>query len=433
MVRKLMLILFFVPCLLFGKDLTLKQAIDIAMKNNPQIKALEENYKASSYGESAAKTLKYGELDLNAGFKKLSDDGLIRPMSKDLILSGLGNMPFDNEYWYWNLDYKLPIYSGGKIKTTEKIAQERKNSVFYKLKAYKWELRYQVTKVYLSILSVDKRLDSLEKYLESLKSLKSHIDEGVRLGKFAEVDEYKVNFQIELAKSNIETLKQLRSSLLNSLANLLGEKDLSNYKLESDVDSTPAIPDLTLSSLVEKAYSNRGDLLNAKSFVKIKKLSVNLAKADWKPKVSLNATLMAVNGNNIDYSDKFWTVTANVSLPLFDMGRRYKKIKQTRREEKSALNFFEGVKLNVKKEVSDAYTKLQKEFQNYKTAVASLKFQKEVERIERLKYKNGKGDIDDLLFAEARKQMAEASVIKAKYNFFIAKEELKKSIEGELK
>ena len=430
---KVLLFLFFLPIFAFSKVLTLEQAVNKALENNPRIKSLKLNLKASEYGVKAADKVKYGELDLNAGFKKSSDENVIRPMSKDLILAGFANMPFDDEYWYWSLDYKLPIYSGGKIKASEKMAREKKKSVFYQLNSLKWNTRYSVVRLFLGIISADKRLESLNSYLASLESLKKHIEEGYKLGKFAEIDLYKVDYQIEEAKLKIETLKQARTSLMHALENLLGEDDLSGYSFEFKAEEEPKLDLPELNLLVDKAYENRSDLMNAQSFVKIKQYGITIAKSDWKPQVSLNANLMGVNGNNIDYSDKFWTITANVSFPIFDMGRRHKKIKQAKKEQESAVELYRGVKLNVRREVSDAYSKVLKEYQNYKTALASLKLQSEVERIERLKYQNGVGDIDDFLMAKSRKLLAESSVIEAEFNFFIAKEELKKSIEGDLK
>ena len=426
-------LLIFLSPLVFSQTLTLKDAIQKTLENNPNYKALKLNLKASEYGVKASKKVKYGELDLKAGYRKTSDADMIRPMSKDLILAGLSHLPFDDEYWYWGLDYKLPIYTGGKIRAGEKIAVEKKNSTFYKLQSLEWNLRFKTTKVYLNIISVNKQLESLNDYLKSLESLKKHIEEGYKLGKFAEIDIYKVNYQIEDAKYKIETLNQIKESLLNSLANLMGDEKVKNYKLVDTVNGEPELNLPAQDYLVKKAYENRSDYKAIMSFEKIKKLNLKITKADWMPKVSLDANLMSVNGDNIDFNDKFWTLTANVSFPLFDMGKRYHRIKQAEKEHESAISLVESKKLNIRKEVVDAYTKVKKEYQNYKTALSALTLQKEVARIEQLKYDNGRGDIDDLLFAKARKELAEANVIKAKYNYFIALEELKKSIEGELK
>ncbi len=427
----LFMIFSFFP--VFSKTLTLDSAIEMALKNNPEYRALKMKLKASEYGVKASKTYKFGELDLNAGYRKTSDEGIIRPMTRELILAGLPNMPFDDEYYYWNFDYKLPIYYGGKIKTGERIAKAKKSAVYYRLKKLEWNLRNGVVKSFLGVISINKQIDSLNSYLNSLKSLKKHILEGVKFGKFAEVDLYKVDFQIEEAKYRIESLKEKRVALLESLSSLLGVEDLSSFTFEEKGLGEPELNLPDLKALVEKAKENRSDIQITKTEADISKLKIKLAKGDWKPKLTLNANLMAVNAGNIDYSDRFWAITANISIPVFDMGRRHKRIKQAEREYDSAKQRIYGVELSIKKEVKTAYFNVRKEFLNYKTSLASLKLQKEVERIEQLKYNNGRGDIDDLLFAKARRQLAEASVIKTRFDFFIAKEELKKSIEGELK
>ncbi len=424
-------ILFFLP--VFSETLTLEMAVKKALENNPDYKALKLRLKASEYGVKASKALKFGELDLNAGYKKTEDENIVRPMTRELILSGLENMPFDNEYFYWSFDYKLPIYSGGKIKAGEEIASVKKKTIYYRLKRLEWNLRFGVVKSFLGIISVDSQIDSLNSYLTSLKSLRKHIQLGIESGKFAEIDLYKVDYQIEDAKYRIESLKEQKVMLTESLSSLLGVEDLSSFKLQAEELLEPELnlPDVNV--LVERAKKERSDVFVSETDAKIKELSVRIAKSEWKPKVSLNANLMGVDASNINYSDNFWSVSANISIPIFDMGRRKKKVKQAEKEFHSAKQKVYGVELTIKKEVKTAYYNVRKEFLNYKTALSSLRLQREIERIEQLKYENGRGDIDDLLMAKARREISEANVIKTKYNFYIAREELKKSIEGDLK
>ncbi len=426
-------VLFFMP--LFSETLTLEMAVKKALENNPDYRALKLRLKASEYGVKASRALKFGELDLNAGYKKTEDENIVRPMTRELILSGLENMPFDNEYFYWSFDYKLPVYSGGRIKAGEEIASVKKKTIYYRLKRLEWNLRFGVVKSFLGIVSVNSQIDSLNSYLNSLRSLRKHIQLGIESGKFAEIDLYKVDYQIEDAKYRIESLKEQKVMLTETLSSLLGVEDLSSFELNADSVLEAELTELNLPDvniLVERAKKERSDIFVSETDAKIKKLSVKIAKSEWKPKVNLNASLMGVDASNINYSDNFWSVSANISIPVFDMGRRKKKVKQAEKEYHSAKQKVYGVELTIKKEVKTAYYNVRKEFLNYKTALSSLRLQREIERIEQLKYENGRGDIDDLLLAKARREISEANVIKTKYNYYIAREELKKSIEGEL-
>ncbi len=426
---------FFLTLVVSAQTLTLNQAIQLAAKNNPSVLALKESVQAGKENELAAKRLKFGELLLNGGVSKSSDATLIRPMTKELISSGFTTMPFDDELTYWNLDYRVPLFTSGQLKASEQIAAASRSARSCKLNAVKWKIRYNVSFAYTNLLAVNRELNAWQDYLKALDSLSNHIQLGVENGKYAQLDQLKVRYEVETARLKIAGLNQRKKALASSLATLIGEnpdKKTAFQLSEVNLDDVPkAIP--AIRSLTETAVKNRSDLKEAQALEGISRQELKIAKAARLPKVSLDAKLNAVQGANINYNDQFWSATVNVSIPIFDMGRRRRQVRKARHSMKAASHQVDEARLMIQSQVIDAVAAVNRASRDVAASKASLSFAREVARLEQLKYDNGRGDIDDLLKAKSREKLAETALIQAKTDYFIAIENLKKTIEGEIK
>jgi len=416
-----------------NETLTLSKAIEKTLNNNPQLSSLIENLKAGKENINYFKKQKFGDLYLNAGITSMSDDSLIRPMTKDLLISGVENMPFDDNYSYWNISYSIPIYTGGKLSESEKIANKNKEAIYSTVEKLKWQLKFSTTKIFLTIISVTKQIKAYNDYISFLNSLREHTVEGFKLGKYPELNVLKINYEVEKAKSVLASLNQNSKNLKSSLYVLFGEKHNNNYNFEHLETVDTEFENLNMKKLVEIALSKRSDLKIAKLNSEIKKSQIKINSADWKPKVFLKADLTTVNAGNIDFNDSFWSVSANVSFPLFDMGKRRSKVKVAKHQYNSSLKTVDNKILEITKEVEDAYYNVLKTYQDIKTAYSAYKLQKEVSRIEKLKYENERGDIDDLLLSKVNLYLSETKYIKSKFDYLIANENLKKTVEGEIK
>ncbi|NOZ12667.1 MAG: TolC family protein [Acidobacteria bacterium] len=432
--RLLVFLLFFLTIAAVAQNLTLKGAIRQAYDANPSVRALMESVQSQKENAAAVKRLKFGELMLNGGVTKSSDATLIRPMTKELISAGFTTMPFDDELTYWNLDYRVPLFTSGQLKASERIAKSGSSAQMYRLNSLKWSIRYRVTSSYTNLLAVNRELGAWQDYLNALNSLSNHIEIGIKNGKYARLDLLKVRYEIETARLKIAGLNQRKKALTTSLASLIGvnpdktsDFHLAEVNLENVPEKIPGISELT-----EKAVKNRSDLKRMKELESISRQHLKIAKAARLPKVSFDAKLNSVNGGNIDYNDRFWSATVNVSIPIFDMGRRRREVRKALHGIKSAAHQVDEARLQVQSEVIDAIAGVNRASRDVDAAKASLSFAKEVARLEQLKYDNGRGDIDDLLRAKSRKKLAETDLIQAKTDYFVAVENLRKTVEGEI-
>ncbi len=418
-----------------AQTLTLNQSIQKAYENNPSIQALNESVQSQKENEVAVNRIKFGEVLLNGGVSKRSDANLIRPMTEGLISAGFAAMPFDDELTYWNLDYRVPLFTSGQLKASERIATSNRTVQSYRLNSLKWGIRYNVTSTYTNLLAVERELTAWQAYLDALSSLNNHIRIGVENGKYAQLDQLKVQYEVETARLQIAGLNQRKKALGASFASLIGENPekvaglrLSGVNLDQVPEKIPSISELT-----ETAVQRRSDLKQVKELKNITQQKLKIAKSARLPKVFLDARLNAVQGGNIDYNDQFWSATVNVSIPVFDMGRRRRVVRKAQHSLKSTGHQVDEVKLNIQSEVIDAVAGVNRSSQDVVTSTASLSLAKEVAKLETLKYDNGRGDIDDLLRAKSREKLAETALIQVRTDYFVAVESLRKTIEGDIK
>ncbi len=432
---------WFVPIVLFvcfgaaAQVLTLQQAIRKATETNPSIQALTESLRAQQENEVAVNRTKFGELLLNGGVSKSSDDTLIRPMTKDLISAGFAAMPFDDELRYWNLDYRVPLYTGGRTKAAERIAASSRLSRSYKLNALKWEIRYRVTSTFTNLLAVNREISAWQAYRKALDSLSRHIGIGVKEGKYAKLDRLKVHYEVETVRLKIARLNERSKALTASLASLIGESPDWTEQIKPVAVKLGNVPETVpgIDHLTELALENRSDLKEMREVKNIASQEVKIAKSLRLPRVSFNARLNAVQGGNIDYNDRFWSATVNISIPVFDMGRRHRQVRQALHGMKAAAYRIDEARLRIQSQVINAVAEVHRTSRDVSSATASLSFAREVARLEQLKYDNGRGDIDDLLRAKSREKLAETGLIQAKTDYFVSIENLRKTIEGEIK
>lgn len=432
------LILFFLFLLMavgaYAQPLTLDEAIRRAVNQNPGIRALRETAGSEQSNVGVQQSRRYGELLLNGGLLHNSDEVLVRPMTKELLQEGFLGLPFDDTSAFWSLEYRLPLYTGGALKESTRAAQLGMQARKSELAAAITSVTYQVAEAYIGLLSVQDQMQAWKTYRKALRSLNEHIHFGLQNGKYARVDLLKVEYEIKGVDLKLENLKRQQITGTAALMALMGQSqgfaeyyELRKVPFEERVVKLPET-----GILVKEALDNRHDLKSACQQVSAQEIKVKIARADRFPQINLDARLSGADGLNIGYDDQYWSVSANLSVPLLDFGRRRHAIRRALHEASAAQLRVQELELRVRREVRSAIADVRLAEKTVANNRAALDLAAEVSRIEQLKYDNGRGDIDDLLRARAQHKLSEAELVKARYDLLVVLKNLRKTIEGEI-
>ena len=93
-----------------GDTLSLRQAVERALKQSPLIKAAQFDVAAARETEKGAKGALFPRLDLNAAYLKENQDVPYIPAQSTTIPA-----KFSDEVYSWNVFLKMPIYEGGRL------------------------------------------------------------------------------------------------------------------------------------------------------------------------------------------------------------------------------------------------------------------------------------------------------------------------------
>ncbi len=396
--RYIFIFLFFIS---FSYGITLQEIITAAKNNNPVLKQKELDIKIQEAKKKQSKAKRFGQIDIYGSYNKYEDPRILYPISPPL--NPLNLVGAENQF-IGGISYSVPIFTGFKLKNTVKISKIGKTLKEIQYKLTKNQIIYNIRTIYIKILSLEKQKKAFEEYKKSLEKLYSDVEEGVKVGKKAEVDLLKVEYDIKNTQATIEKLKNSIKALKAGLKTLAGKEDLDLSHLE----------DIKLSKNIPLINTNNLDFIKqAKIQTKIAEKKLNIAKGEYYPQVFFKASAQRNMGNG-EYKD-LWQISVNIKYNLFDFGLRKNQYIQKALELKKAKLQEKNAYLTLNQKIEEAISQIKTAQSKIKATKKQLQLAKTVEDIEKTKYETGVSDIYDYLHAKAQRFLAESSYFQALY------------------
>ena len=395
------------------KVFTLKEAVEYAIKHSPDIKESTANIEKAKGGKVKVRAGLLPQISLNSSYTSYQKEHIIVPG-----ISGT-EQRFDNNVISNKAEASLLITDFGRSFYAFKSA---KNSYLVATKSSerkKEVVIYTTANMYFNIVSLDKLIVSFRALRRGVAELQRRITQFLKEGKSARIDLLKVNVRLAEIDDDIARLESQREYLLGALSQEIGYKgsiethgSLELFNIKAD--------ELSQSEEFNKALEHREDLAGYKYLVKSSYFGLKSSKRVYLPEVKAFGGAGEFAGfsggarfsGNDRWEDDYWA-GVKVSLPIFDSGLREGDILKA----KGNYDFNKAHKykilLGVYKDVSKSLADIESSSKRIDFAKTSKEEAKEALRLEKLKYKEGKGVINDVLDAEA-------AVRKADYLYYSA-------------
>ncbi len=391
-------VVFFIFFTLNLNALTLQQAIDLALKNNPYLNKKTLDVDIQKRETAKLKATHFGSIDAITSLNKYDSPRVLQPITfkykaKDILSIGV--------------EYKVPLFTGFEITEKVKISKLQEKLKSLSVKLTKNQIIFNIKSIYYKILSLKYQLKAMEKYKVSLEKLLSDVSLMVKTGKKAEVDLYKVQYDIKNVDAIIEEINNNIDTLKYSLKELIGKEDLRITTIE----------DVNLNNNFKPKKVNFEKITSIKEVdlkKKISKENVRKVRSLYFPKIYLNSNIFENYGNGNDINT--WQITLNLQFNLFDFGKKRNEVAQAELERKKIDYEKIQIKLKKEREIRDAINKIKSIESQIKAYKKQIKFAKESERIEKLKYEQGVSQIYDYLYAKSRRFIAESKYYSALYS-----------------
>ena len=421
---------------------TLKEAVDYALTHNTQIrKADNEILKArKKVWETTAMGLP--QVSGNVSYQRFID----KPVN--LMPAKIFNpqAPPDtyipvsfgtDQNMKWNLTVNQLVFSGSYItglyssRVYKQISELASEKTAQKVKE-------AVTQAYVNALLADKSLEILNANAETVRQSLFETRQMYENGFVEETDVKQLEITLAALENQLKYAEKMRETAYQMLNFSMGRNPDASLRLTDDLDKLSAQSvDL---NLLEQSFEPEKniDYLIAKNQLKSKKLMVRFEQSQMLPTIGAVYSY-GKNAYNNEFKffdeDQAWYkqsfIGLSINIPIFSALSRQKRVGQAKVDYENALMDFRDKQTQLEIQ----FTKLKNDYMNavdkYHTQKKNLALAQEIERRERIKYKEGVGNSFQLNMARNQLYQTQQQYLQALAEVIIKKTELENFLNNE--
>jgi multidrug efflux system outer membrane protein len=334
----------------FFLDPKLKSAIDLALKNNRDLRiaALTIEKSRAMYGIQKAEIFPIIGVSAGSSSQRLPAD--VSPSGKEVTTEQY-SVSFGTSSW--ELDFF------GRVRSLKDQALETYLSTEQAQKSVQISLISTVGNAWIMLAADLDRLKFSEKTLQlqedSFKLIKHRYETGIS----SELDLRQAQTRMEAAR--VDTVSFSRSVALDrNLLDLLVGQTLPDDALPSSLESAGLLKKVS-AGLSSDILLQRPDILQAENRLKAANASIGAARAAFFPRITLTAGVGTLSG---ELSGLFksgsgsWAFAPRIDIPIFDFGRRKGNLDAAVAESKIATAQYEKAIQTAFRETADALAAL---------------------------------------------------------------------------
>ncbi|MFA6143174.1 MAG: TolC family protein [Sulfurimonas sp.] len=372
---------------LTASPLSLDEAISLLKEQNLEIKAAALDAKNAHNDVKLSQGYSFGSLDFTQSAIRSNDAGNVfgfKLSSREASFGDFGfndflnnmsligvnnpallaiqpkdlNYPASQNYFQSKLTYVVPLYTGGKLSSYEKIASEMEKIKQLDSEKVTDEKIYETRKSYYDMALLDHSLQQLRVIRKNITTLESMTEQMLKEGYAKKVDLLEVQAKGANVDRMIGEMEANKKLLYHYLSFLLNQKV---------TEITPPVDDKAQASITENdVLTTNIDLKKASHGLEIRSSMINVASASFLPTVGAFAeTSTADNSFLGKLSDHAaYTVGAKLSWNLFNGGIDNHSLEKARIDQ-----------LKTATEVELAKKGIALGFDKIKTQIESLDFQ----------------------------------------------------------
>lgn len=417
---KLLLLLF----LLLGtacQGLTLRESIEICLKNNPEILAQKEKIKEADSRVGQAFSAYLPSLKLEGQYGKQHQMFYL----DNLFPGSVSILPdYNSSLLFYGASISQNLFSGGRLNNTLEMAQAQLEIAKEELKRKEQELAYRATVAYYNLLRAW-RMVVLQADAEKIaRAHLGQVENYIILGRVGKSDLLRAKVMVaqeEFSKIKLENNAALSRIEFNAVLGKKQEEDLT----EAGLNEIYTLP-MSAEVLLAQTYKQRPEWKIFGLQKKIREKEINLARAEFFPNVWVNGITYKYKVDYADWSYRLesWAVFGWVSWNIFDGLKTPYHIREAQAGQ--AATKFSGVDLEkrIQSEVEEARLSFESEKRRIQIAQEEVDLAEERLTLAREEYRKGVRNNIELLEAQHSLSRARSDLLQARSDYEIAKAKL---------
>lgn len=387
--------------------LTLKQCLDLAMANQPSLKAAEQNVNAGLGRETQARSPFFPQLTASTGYAKSFSEG------------GAFGESITRSYTT-TLSLNLLVYDFGRTGNSLEAARWNTRSWERDRERTVQDVVLNVKQAYYALLAAKNLVAVSEKRVEQTDSHLRQADAFFRAGS-------KPRFDVTRAEVDVNNA---RLGLLNARNNVRIQTIVLNNAMGIDpgqaTDIETALPGNVEAGSLERsqaeALRNRPEMMKAEADIETAKARLRSEEAGYFPTLSANGSYnwavgtasMGLHQGDISNS---WNAGVMLSVPLFQGGLTRGRVSEARANLVAVEVQRDAVRQSVLLEVNQSYADMESATVRIDVMESSLQKARESLALAEGRYQAGIGPSIEVTDAQLAAVQAEIDHIQAQYDY----------------
>ena len=400
---------------------SLKEAIQIALENNHEIKAFKNSVSAGKSDIGIARSSLLPQITLQEKFVRTDNPTSVfsfklnqqRFTQSDFEISSLNN-PDPLSDFETSLSVEQPVLAIGNI-LRARIAKKEFLAQSEDFGRKKEEIAFRVVRSYVMVQTAKEFVEVAKKALEDAKEhsriAKARFEKG--LGLFS--DTLRASTAVTEAEQELVSAGKDLSVAKRELGLLLG--------MSESVDVETSIPEIPLRDIdyyQEKSFS-RKDIRSLQLRYENAKTDMRIAESTYLPTVGVGGSYQ-LNDPDVPFGGEgdSWYIMAFLRWNLFDGARREYERAKAKHEAAAIGEQLDGLKKTVSFYVYEAYLAVEEAKKKAELAESALKTAEEGRRLVKRRYENSLSPLVDLLDAQLNLDRARANFRASKNEYHLA-------------
>ncbi len=415
----------------YGAELiTLEDAVDIALKSSPEMKAADADVDAAKAGVLRSASGFLPKVTVSETYSK-SDNPLMvfgTKLNQEAVsLSDFNpaviNDPEAASDYNTRLSVMQPVWNGGKEYFGVRQARLARDASLSQRERRKQETVFNVIKAYYGLLLAKEHLKVAEKSLETSEGNMKLAEARYRAGAVLQSDFLRAKVQYAEVK---EMVTRAENGVKLAKANLnfaMGVAQSADYDVDGEL--TARTVDRDIDSLIKEAVEKRPDLAALKLGRRNAETAVSQARTDYIPTLNVMGQVDWHSRELAGDDAKSWAVFAVLSWNIFDGLATKSKVKEALASSEKMKALEGRMESAVELQVRQAYYNLLASMDRINATATSVQEAEEGFRIVQKRYQAGMTNFVDVLGAENAVIRAKTNAIQALYDNNIAHAELR--------
>lgn len=435
--KRIITLFLVLAAVLSAREISLHEAEELALKHNIQIKLSEASLDKAKV--SSRETLA-NFFPTISSFYQLQDNLELSVMVVDF--DGDGPTPptelrMGTTYSsVAGIQMAYPVFTGGAIINGQLMSKIAVNLSELSLQDQINTVIHTIRLLYFQAQMLNSMIEATEMGLASAEESYNLALQRQAVGQATELDVLQTKVQYESYKPQLVSLKNQRVSALANLKTYINDPQLDDVSVAGKLEMIDnPYTGMSIDDLNEITRDRRLELKMAEEQTKLAKYRRNLAWSSISPKVQLGGAVQWQANDNVlaDLDHKRSSnVSLSVSLPLFAGGKTAAGIQKANIGVREARYQLEQIEDFVYTDVDAAYRSVEETLSNITATDGVVKQAREALRLSKLLYENGSATRLELMAAESAYIGAQSRYISSVFQYNLAVEDLKKSLNAML-